>query len=62
VTGTGLSVLGSQRRTLVQKYSLFLAIADRCPVVSTVMAALGRFERALIGDHIWSGLEREVRG
>jgi hypothetical protein len=26
------------------------------------MAAIGQFERTLIGDHIWSGLEREVRG
>ena len=36
--------------------------ADRCPVLSAVMAAIGPFERALIGEHIWSRLEREVRG
>jgi hypothetical protein len=36
--------------------------ADKCPAVSTVMAAIGQFERTLIGDHILSGLEREVRG
>jgi len=61
VTGTGLPVRGSQSRALVQKYSIFPAIADGCPVVSTVMAAIGQFERALIGDRIRSWLEREIR-
>jgi DNA invertase Pin-like site-specific DNA recombinase len=32
--------------------------ADGCTVVSTVMAAIGRFAQALIGDRIRSGLER----
>ena len=50
-------------RAPVQKCSILPPIANGCPVVvSTVMAAIGQFERALIGDHIRSGLEREVRG
>jgi DNA invertase Pin-like site-specific DNA recombinase len=27
-----------------------------------VMVAIGQLERNLIGDHIWSGPDREVRG
>ena len=62
VTGTGLSVLGSQSRAHIQKDSIFPAIGDGCPVASTVITAIGQFERALVGDRIRSGLEREVRG
>ena len=62
VTGTGLSVLGSQSRAHIQKDSIFPAIGGGCPVASTVITAIGQFERALVGDRIRSGLEREVRG